>query len=275
MAPRVLAAALRQLRQVHAQPGHGATYAFPPPAVTALAVDGTRDLFPVRRVFCVGRNYAAVRRRSVGELRRAARLSARSRLRCGACCADATPRPCSTRARWAATPPASLLSSSASRPTPSCPQRTQAARCCSPSPPPPPTCTSRSSRRVAEARVRRRQLLTRARQVVALGRGGTDIDAKDALACVFGYGIGVDFTRRDMQARRAPCRSAARGADGAALQDEAKRTKRPWDMSKVRQSAPTRKRAQLAGADARRGAGLRQLGAGVRAGAGTLWLAIC
>ena len=39
-------------------------------------------------------------------------------------------------------------------------------------------------------------------QVVALGRGGANIDAKDAMACVFGYGVGVDFTRRDMQARR-------------------------------------------------------------------------
>ena len=39
-------------------------------------------------------------------------------------------------------------------------------------------------------------------QVVALGRGGSNIAAKDAKAYVFGYGVGVDFTRRDMQARR-------------------------------------------------------------------------
>jgi hypothetical protein len=39
-------------------------YAFPPPAVTALPVDGSDALFPVRRVFCVGRNYAAVRVRA-------------------------------------------------------------------------------------------------------------------------------------------------------------------------------------------------------------------
>jgi len=39
--------------------------------------------------------------------------------------------------------------------------------------------------------------------VVALSRGGADIAVKDAMACVFGYGVGVDFTRRDMQARRA------------------------------------------------------------------------
>jgi len=56
MAPRTAAAALRQLRRL----AH--TYAFPPPPVAALPVDGAAaTLFPVRRVFCVGRNYAAVR----------------------------------------------------------------------------------------------------------------------------------------------------------------------------------------------------------------------
>ena len=38
-------------------------------------------------------------------------------------------------------------------------------------------------------------------QVVALRRGGADIKAEAAMECVFGYGVGVDFTRRDMQAR--------------------------------------------------------------------------
>jgi 2-keto-4-pentenoate hydratase/2-oxohepta-3-ene-1,7-dioic acid hydratase in catechol pathway len=52
MAPRVAARLLRRA---------ASTYAFPPPAVTALPVDGAQELFPVRRVFCVGRNYAAVR----------------------------------------------------------------------------------------------------------------------------------------------------------------------------------------------------------------------
>ncbi|MBD1553091.1 fumarylacetoacetate hydrolase family protein [Pseudomonas typographi] len=35
------------------------TYILPPPAVTALAISGSDDTFPVRRVYCVGRNYAA------------------------------------------------------------------------------------------------------------------------------------------------------------------------------------------------------------------------
>src|SRR5690348_16125659 len=36
--------------------------------------------------------------------------------------------------------------------------------------------------------------------VVALARGGRDIDAAHALDCVFGYGVGLDLTRRDLQA---------------------------------------------------------------------------
>jgi fumarylpyruvate hydrolase len=49
--------------------------------------------------------------------------------------------------------------------------------------------------------------------VAAIGRGGNHIAARDALEHVYGYTIGIDLTRRDMQ-------------------DEAKNTRRPWDMSK-------------------------------------------
>ncbi|HET7561214.1 MAG TPA: fumarylacetoacetate hydrolase family protein [Rhodanobacteraceae bacterium] len=35
--------------------------------------------------------------------------------------------------------------------------------------------------------------------VVALARGGRDIDPQHALKCVFGYGVGLDLTRRDLQ----------------------------------------------------------------------------
>jgi fumarylpyruvate hydrolase len=49
--------------------------------------------------------------------------------------------------------------------------------------------------------------------VVAIGTGGTDIPVAGALAHVFGYAAGLDMTRRD-------------------LQNEAKNTRRPWDMSK-------------------------------------------
>ena len=35
------------------------TYIFPPKAPATVAVDGSDDRLPVRRIFCVGRNYAA------------------------------------------------------------------------------------------------------------------------------------------------------------------------------------------------------------------------
>jgi fumarylpyruvate hydrolase len=57
--------------------------------------------------------------------------------------------------------------------------------------------------------------------VVALGEGGRDIDVDKALNHVFGYAVGLDMTRRDMQA-------------------VAKKLGRPWDMAKgFDQSAPT------------------------------------
>ncbi|MDW5313368.1 fumarylacetoacetate hydrolase family protein [Rhizobium sp. PL01] len=37
--------------------------------------------------------------------------------------------------------------------------------------------------------------------VIALKRGGNAIDAADALDCVYGYAVGIDFTRRDLQAQ--------------------------------------------------------------------------
>ena len=49
--------------------------------------------------------------------------------------------------------------------------------------------------------------------VVAIGTGGTDIDAAHALDHVYGYAVGIDLTRRDMQ-------------------DAAKAARRPWDLSK-------------------------------------------
>jgi fumarylpyruvate hydrolase len=50
--------------------------------------------------------------------------------------------------------------------------------------------------------------------VVALGSGGTDIAASDALAHVYGYAVGLDMTRRD-------------------LQGEAKKAGRPWEVGKA------------------------------------------
>jgi len=56
--------------------------------------------------------------------------------------------------------------------------------------------------------------------VVALHSGGTDITVDDALGHVFGYGVGIDMTRRD-------------------LQGEMKKLGRPWEIGKAfEHSAP-------------------------------------
>jgi fumarylpyruvate hydrolase len=49
--------------------------------------------------------------------------------------------------------------------------------------------------------------------VIGLNKGGANIHAADASSMIFGYAVGIDLTRRD-------------------LQTEAKKTGRPWDMAK-------------------------------------------
>jgi fumarylpyruvate hydrolase len=56
--------------------------------------------------------------------------------------------------------------------------------------------------------------------VVAIGKGGKNIKAADALSHVYGYAVGLDMTRRD-------------------LQNEMKKQGRPWEIGKsFEQSAP-------------------------------------
>ncbi|MPY69551.1 MAG: FAA hydrolase family protein [Alphaproteobacteria bacterium] len=56
--------------------------------------------------------------------------------------------------------------------------------------------------------------------VAAIGKPGKNIPVENANDHIFGYGVGIDLTRRD-------------------LQDEAKQMRRPWDMGKAfDQSAP-------------------------------------
>jgi fumarylpyruvate hydrolase len=56
--------------------------------------------------------------------------------------------------------------------------------------------------------------------VMALSGGGSDIPVEEALSKVYGYGVGIDFTRRDVQ-------------------DAAKKMSRPWEASKAfEKSAP-------------------------------------
>jgi len=49
--------------------------------------------------------------------------------------------------------------------------------------------------------------------VIALGRGGVDVKAADVASMIFGFAVGIDLTRRDLQA-------------------DAKKAGRPWDMAK-------------------------------------------
>ncbi|WP_036164748.1 fumarylacetoacetate hydrolase family protein [Massilia sp. 9096] len=125
-----------------------------PPAAPALAVAGSDQTFPLRRVFCVGRNYAA-HAREMG--------------------ADPDREP-----PFFFTKPAdAVVSASGTVPYPSSTQ----------------------------------DLHHEVELVVALKGGGANVAPEQALDLVWGYGVGVDLTRRD-------------------LQEVAKKTGRPWDMSK-------------------------------------------
>src|SRR5208283_207874 len=123
-----------------------------PPRIVVPVVGG--GLFPVRRVYCVGRNYAAHAREMGGD-------------------PDREPPFFFTK------PADALVTGGTDTPY--------------------PTATS--------------NLHHEMELVVAIGRGGTDIPAGEALDHIFGYAAGLDLTRRDMQ-------------------DEAKAQRRPWDMSK-------------------------------------------
>ncbi|WP_407528541.1 fumarylacetoacetate hydrolase family protein [Methylobacterium oryzisoli] len=131
----------------------------PNPPRIALPIQGTADLFPVRRVYCVGRNYAA-HAREMG--------------------ADPTREP-----PFFFMKPADALQIVPDGETVTHPY-------------PPKTANYHHEVEL----------------VVALGRGGRDIPAEDALDHVYGYAVGLDMTRRD-------------------LQDEAKGLRRPWELGKA------------------------------------------
>lgn len=130
----------------------------PNPPRIALPIVGSADLFPVRRVYCVGRNYAA-HAREMG--------------------ADPDREP-----PFFFMKPADALQIVGAEPAPH------------PYPP------------------RTENYHFEVEMVAALGRGGRDIPVAQALDHVYGYAVGLDMTRRD-------------------LQDEAKGLRRPWDLGKA------------------------------------------
>jgi len=116
-------------------------FVFPPPALVALPVLGREAAFPVRRVYCVGRNYSD----------HAAEMGADTR-----------------EPPFFFSKPADALVSGGG----------EVAY---------PPLTNNLQHEVE--------------LVVALGQGGANIPAEQALACVFGYAVGFDLTRRDLQSR--------------------------------------------------------------------------
>lgn len=129
-------------------------YVIPPPPIVSLEVVGDTRRFPIRRVFCVGRNYAAHAREMGHD-------------------PDREPPFFFTKPADAVVPGGGTI------------------------PYPPAT----------------RELHHEIELVVALARGGADIAEAAALEQVFGYAVGIDLTRRDLQAL-------------------AKKQGRPWDMAK-------------------------------------------
>ncbi|MDG1473154.1 MAG: fumarylacetoacetate hydrolase family protein [Ascidiaceihabitans sp.] len=130
------------------------TYVFTPPPQASLAVVNSTDRFPVRRVFCVGRNYEAHAREMGND-------------------PDREPPFFFTKP------------SDAAIDTP----------CAIPYP------------------VQTNDLHHEIELIIAIGKGGHDIAEDDVPNHIWGASVGIDLTRRDMQ-------------------QIAKDTRRPWDMSK-------------------------------------------
>jgi len=130
------------------------SFVFPPPAPPAVEIKGRSERFPVHRIYCVGRNYAA-HAREMGK--------------------DPEREP----PFFFAKPADAIVPNGATIPYPS----------------------------------RTADLHHEIELVVALGKGGANIQVAQALSHVFGYAVGLDLTRRDLQA-------------------DAKNHGRPWDTGK-------------------------------------------
>ena len=131
------------------------SYVFSPPSVTALPVRGSADRFPVRRVYCVGRNYAEHAIEMGGDPNKEPPFFFQKN-------------------------PDNLVAGKAEFRYPS---------------------ATKDVHHEIEL-------------VVFLSQGGENVPVENALDCVFGYAVGLDMTRRD-------------------LQGEAKKMGRPWEMGKA------------------------------------------
>lgn len=136
-------------------------YVIKQPAQASLPVQGSDQLFPVRRVYCVGRNYAAHTIEMGGDPDREEPFFFQKN-------------------------PDNLLTAGADFRYP----------------------------------VKSSDVHHEIEMIVALKTGGTNISLDSALDCVWGYGVALDMTRRD-------------------LQGQCKKAGRPWEIGKAfEQSAP-------------------------------------
>ncbi|CAM0997692.1 2-keto-4-pentenoate hydratase [Rhodanobacter sp. Root179] len=131
------------------------TYAIATPAVPSLPIIGSDQRFPVRRVFCIGRNYAEHAREMGAAVDKSAPM-------------------------FFCKPADAVVSDGADVPYPSMTT----------------------------------ELHHEVEMVVALAGGGCDIAPEQAGSLIFGYGVGLDLTRRDLQA-------------------QAKAKGHPWDVAKA------------------------------------------
>ena len=118
------------------------TYIIAPPTQPSLPIIDSDQRFPIRRVFCIGRNYAEHAREMGASVDRAAPM-------------------------FFCKPADAVVSDGADVPYPSV--------------------TADFHHEVE--------------MVVALGAGGRDIEVEQAASLVWGYGVGLDLTRRDLQAQ--------------------------------------------------------------------------
>jgi fumarylpyruvate hydrolase len=130
-------------------------YAIPLPATPSLPVLGSDDRFPVRRIFCIGRNFADHAREMGATVDR-------------------------EQPMFFCKPADAVVTDGADVPY--------------------PTATA--------------ELHHEVEMVVALAGGGRDLTADLAETLIFGYGVGLDLTRRDLQA-------------------QAKAKGHPWDVAKA------------------------------------------
>ncbi|MDB5446330.1 MAG: fumarylacetoacetate hydrolase family protein [Phenylobacterium sp.] len=167
-------------------------YVFDPPATPAVPVEGEAAAFPVRRILCVGRNYAAHRREMGGD--------------------DRDPPFFFAKPADAVVPPGA---------NPAYPSATA-------------------------------NLHHEIELVAALGAGGADVPVARALELVFGYAVGVDLTRRDLQNAakdKAQPWEAAKGFDQAAPISAIRRWSGPPPQGRIQLSVNGQTRQDATVAD--------------------------